>query len=85
MGRARPSRPRGTPFGEVCLTCPPEDAASRGGPAGHGARRSVGEEAHVLGGTRLGRSTAAAATALVAAGALAGCGGGDAEAAERSS
>ena len=36
----------------------------------------------MLGGTRLGRSTAAAAAALVAAGALAGCGGGDAEAAE---
>ncbi|SET23856.1 iron ABC transporter substrate-binding protein [Geodermatophilus poikilotrophus] len=36
----------------------------------------------MLGGTRLGRSTAAALTALVAAGALAGCGGDDAEAAE---
>jgi iron(III) transport system substrate-binding protein len=36
----------------------------------------------VLGGTRLGRSTAAAAVAVAAAGALAGCGGGDAEAAE---
>jgi iron(III) transport system substrate-binding protein len=42
----------------------------------------VGEEAHVLGGSRSGRSTAAALSALTAAGVLAGCGSGDAEAAE---